>query len=149
MTILNETKRMHEILGELRFDDGKGDPTIGLENGAPFWLARPMGWSSDGVEILLSGNSSGPAPDSLERAIQAFNSLEKIEQEGRESIRPIIMNAPTPARDVNDYEANLLWIDCQQTKTIVVFNWDGFTYVRWDATLNEENRIIDLQQTTW
>ena len=146
MTILEETERIHEILGPIRFDDGKYDPKV-ADEGAPFWLARPMGWLSDGIEILLSGDSSGPAHDSLERAIKAFKSLEIIEKEGRELIRPQLMNLP-PDFDVTHYDANILWIDCQHTKTTVVFNWEGLAYVMWDATLDEMNNIINLQLTT-
>ena len=51
MTIINETKRIHEVLGEIRFDDGKGDSKIGTPDEVSFWLARPMGWSSDGIEV--------------------------------------------------------------------------------------------------
>ena len=90
-----------------------------------------------------------PAPDSLERAIQVFKSFGNIEKEGRDLIRPIIMSTPSPERHAMQDEASLSWIDCQQEKTIVVFIWDGLPYVRWDATLNEENRIIDLQERTW
>ena len=147
MTILEETERIHEILGPIRFEDGKYDPKVADEV-APFWLARPMGWLSDGIELLLSGNSSGPDHDSLERAAKAFKSLEKIEEEGRELIRPQLMNLP-PDFDVTHYDANTLWIDCQQTRTIAVFHWEGFVYIRWDATLSETNSIIDIQRVFW
>ncbi len=149
MAILKETEIIYEVLGPIRFENGKANPKLRINDIESFWIARPMGWTTDGVEIYISGDSSGPAPDSLNRAVRAFNSIEKIEQEGRALIRPIIMNAPSPDHDFNHYEANLLWIDCQQTKTIAVFNWDGFTYVKWDATLNETYSIIDLQETTW
>jgi hypothetical protein len=105
MVLLNETRRIHEVLGEICFDDGKGDPKIGTEDGAPFWLARPMGWSANGVEILLSGDSLNPASTSLERAIQVFKSLDRIEKEGRELIRPMILGASSQGIDVTHYEA--------------------------------------------
>jgi len=149
MMILKETERHHDILGPIRFDDGKDNHKAGLYDYAPFWVARPMGWMSDGIELLISGDPSGPTSDSLSRAIHVFNSLEKIEREGRDLIRPKIIKGASPDHDVTHFEANRLWIDCQQINTIVVFHWDGYTYVRWDATLNETNNIIDLQEKTW
>src|SRR5215216_5992408 len=130
MAIRSETKRMYEVIGEIRFDDGKGDPIVGMKDGIPFWLARPMGWSDTGVDILLSGDLLTPDSDSVERAVQVFQSLDKIEKEGRDLIRPKIMSASSQGIDVTHYEAALLWIDCQQRDTIVVFNWEGFPYVR-------------------
>lgn len=149
MTIINETKLVHEILGEICFDDGIGDSRIGIQDRTPFWLARPMGWLSDGVEILLSGDFLQPATDSLGRAIQVFKSLGNIEKEGQDLIHPIIMNTSSPERHATQDKAILSWIGCQQENSIAVFTWDGLPYVRWDATLNEENRIVELQQTTW
>jgi len=147
MTILEETERIHEILGPIRFENGKYDSKVANEV-APFWFARPTGWLSNGIEILLSGNSSSPDYDSLERAVKAFKSLEKIEKEGRELIRPQLMNFQ-PDFVVKHYDANILWIDCQQITTIAVFNWEGLVYVRWDAMLNDANDIVDLHETTW
>jgi hypothetical protein len=149
MAIRDETERIHEVLGPIRFDDGKGDPKFGTQDGSQCWLARPMGWLSHGVEIELSGDSSGPTVESLNRAIQAFNSVEKIEKEGRDLIRPIILNTPSAAPDVSDYEAELLWIDCKQIRATVVFAWAGSPYVKWTATLNAANDLIDLEETFW
>ncbi len=148
MTILKETEQLHNILGPIRFDNGKGDHKIGLHDYAPYWVARPMGWMSEEVELLISGDSSGPSPDSLDRAIHAFNSHEKIKKEGRDLIRLKIINETSPDNDITHFEADLLWIDCQQTKTIAVFKWDGYTYIKWEATLNETDDIINLQEQT-
>src|SRR5258706_10513194 len=118
MTIIEETERHHDVLGPIRFDDGKGDHHIEVQDYAPHWVARPMGWMSDGVELLISGDSSGPVVDSLDRAIRVFDFLDKIEREGRDLIRPKIMN-----------DVNLLWIDCQKAKTIAVFNCENLPYL--------------------
>jgi hypothetical protein len=147
MVILKETERIHEILGPIRYEDGKGDPSLGIEDCEPFWLARPGGWESEVVEILLSGDSSSPAQSSLDRAVQVYTSLEKIDKAGRDLIRPIILNAPSADPSATDYEAYLSWIDCQQANTTVIFVWIGFPYVNWIATLNEKNDIIDLRET--
>jgi len=143
MTILEETERIHEILGPIRFEDGKHDLEIGDES-TQFWIAQPMGWLSDGVEILLSGDPSGPDDDSLERAVKVYKSLEKIEKEGRELIRPQIINLE-PDINVAYSDARILWIDCQQVKTKAVFDWIGFVYMNWDAIISEANDIIDIQ----
>ena len=145
--MLKETERIHEILGPIRYEDGKGNPALGTEDCVPFWLARPGGWSSEIVEILLSGDSSGPSQGSLRRAVQVYNSLEKIVKEGRDLIRPMILNEPSADPSATDYEAYLSWIDCQQENTTVIFVWIGFPYVKWIATLNEKNDIINLQET--
>ena len=146
MVILKETERTHEILGPIRYENGKGEPVLGTENCEPFWLARPGGWLSEVVEILLLGDSSGPAQGSLHRAVQVYKSLEKIDKEGRDLIRPLILNVPSANSSATDYEAYLSWIDCQQENTTVIFLWIGFPYVKWIATLNEKNDIIDLQE---
>jgi len=146
MMILKETEQIHDVLGPMYFDNGKGDPKIGYKDYEPFWVVRPMGWAAYGVEILLSGDSSGPSSDSLDRAVRVFKSLEKIEKEGRDLIRPKIVNAPSTDFNVTHYEADLYWIDCQQTKIMVGFIWEGYAYVSWQASLSETNDIVDLQE---
>jgi hypothetical protein len=146
MTILKETEQIHDVLGPVYFDNGTGIPKIRLEDYEPFWVGRPKGWSAYGVEILLSGDISGPAPDSLDRAVQVFRSFDNIEKEGRDLIRPKIVNTPSTDFDVTHYEADLLWIDCRQINITVGFRWEGYAYISWQATLNEINSITDLQE---
>lgn len=146
MVILKETERIHDVLGPIYFDNGMGDPIIKFKDYEPFWVGRPKGWSAYGVEILLSGDISGPRSDSLDRAVQVFRSLDKIEKERRDLIRPKILNAPSTDFDVTHYEVDLLWIDCQQIKVTVGFKWEGYAYISWQATLNETNKITGLQE---
>ena len=149
MTILNETKWVHEVLGEIRFDNGVGNSIIGTSDRNPFWLARPFGWDSDNIEILISGDLFNPSLDSLEKAIHIFNHLDKVEQEGKELLRPIIMKATSQESTGLHYEATLLWIDCQERNSMVVFNCRELPYIKWNLTLSENNEIIDFQETNW
>ena len=149
MTILNETKRVHEVLGEIRFDNGVGDSKIGTSDRNPFWLARPFGWDSDNIEILISGDLFNPSLDSLERAVQIFRHLDKVEKEGKDLLRPIIMKATSQESNALHYEAALLWIDCQERNSMVVFNCRELPYIKWNLTLSENNEIIDFQETNW
>ncbi len=146
MVIIRETEQIHNVLGPIYFDNGKMPIKTRSEDYEPYWVARPMGWSADGVEILLAGDSSGPTSDSLERAVHVFKFLEKIEKEGRDLIRPRIVNALSTDFPVKHHEADLRWIDCQQTKTTVGFHWEGYAYVSWDASLNDTNDVVDLQE---
>jgi hypothetical protein len=102
-----------------------------------------------GLELYLAGDESGPNDESLARAVRAFAAVAQIEKQGRDLIRPRLLDGPRPGLDDSDCEVDLEWIDCQRPESVAVFTWIGDVYMLWLATLNENCEIVGLEMTNW
>lgn len=135
MAVLKETEIKHEILGDIRFDDGEPIDDYSHQDGEQMWIARPNGYDDpDEFEIYLAGNSDSPEEWSVSRAISAFNDVDNIVKQGIEIANDNIW---------------IGWIDCRKTIATVAFVHETEVYDLWQGWLDEKNVINDFTKGYW
>lgn len=133
MAIKAETEIKHDLLGSIRYDDGVPTENYDTKPSAPKWVVRPDGWDTE-LEILIEGGIDGPGDSSLNKAVQVLSAQESIRRQARE--------------EANQY-VEIAWFDCTCSQVSVAFTDARDVYILWQATLDDDNRVLDMTEGNW
>lgn len=133
MVIIPETEIGHDVLGPIRYDDGKPPENHAGKPSAAMWVARPNGWEND-LEIHIACGLDSPDSNSIKKAVQVLSAQVSICRQ---------------ARDESNQDVEIAWFDCTCSQVSVAFTDARDVYILWLATLDNGSKVLDMIEGKW